>query len=108
MLSTLTDFLSHVTLLEDPAFLCAFLLLARAHLRGPAPASLASVALVVLMAAAAARLLPLARDAIAAERESGAGMAALSTLAEQLSAAVSTSGEENVIPPEHPPAPPSR
>jgi hypothetical protein len=84
MLPDLPALLADLTLFQDPAFLFAFLLLARAHLRGPTAVTLASVVLTVLMAAAFARLVPLARDALAAERESGAAVAAARELAAQL------------------------
>jgi hypothetical protein len=84
MLPDVTALLADLTLLNDPAFLLCFLLLARAHMRGPVPATLASVVLVALMAAAASRLLPVARDALASERATGAATAAARELATQL------------------------
>ena len=84
MLEYLLTLLTNLTLLSDPAFLIAFLLLARAHLHGPVPTTLASVVLVALMAAAAAQLLPIARDALAAERATGAATAVARELATQL------------------------
>ena len=84
MLPDVTALLADLTLLNDPAFLLAFLLLARAHICGPVPTTLASVVLVALMAAAASRLLPVARDALAAERATGAATAAARELATQL------------------------
>jgi hypothetical protein len=84
MLPDVTALLADLTLLNDPAFLLCFLLLARAHLRAPVPTTLASVVLVALMAAAASRLLPVARDALASERATGAATAAARELATQL------------------------
>ena len=84
MLEYLLTLLPNTTLLQDPAFLIAFLLLARAHLHGPVPTTLASVVLVALMAAAASRLLPVAREALASERATGAATAAARELATQL------------------------
>lgn len=64
MLDQVLSIVTNTPLLRDPVFLVSFLLLARHHLNGTTPATLASVLLVVLMSAAASQLAPFARDSV--------------------------------------------